>query len=144
MPLRWPTVYARRAAVLPHPLAAVAVEQGPGLGHPPGTLTQGIAIVAARHEADLLAFGLLGSHETQSAGDLSDLRLGQLAEREPRVIELVLAQPVQEVGLVLVRVTRAQQPRSPVRTHIACARNDPSRPPRSRTDDVLARAAPRT
>ena len=34
------------------------------------------------------------------------------------MIELVLTQAVEEVGLVLVRVARAQQPRSPVRTHV--------------------------
>ena len=40
---------------------------------------------------------------------VADLGLGQLAEREPRVLELVLAQAVQEVGLVLVLVAGAQR-----------------------------------
>ena len=104
--------------MLPDPLA-VAVEQGTGLRHPAGPLAQRVAVVAAGDEADLLALGLVGRRQTEPARDVADLRLGQLAEREPRVIELVLAQAVQEVGLVLVGVACAQQPRPPVRTDVA-------------------------
>ena len=108
---------AGRPAMLPHPLA-VDVDERPGLRSPAGTLTQRLAVVAAGHEADLLALGLVGGGEPETARDLADLRLGQLAEREPGVLELVLAQAVEEVGLVLVLVPRPAQPRQPVRPDV--------------------------
>ena len=104
--------------MLPHPLA-VAVEQRARLRHPAGALPQRVAVVAARDEADLLALGLVGRGETEAASHVPNLGLGQLAEREPGVLELVLAQAVQEVGLVLVRVARPEQPRPAVRPDVA-------------------------
>ena len=41
------------------------------------------------------------------AGELADLRLAQLAQREAHVGQLRLPQPVQEVGLVLVGIAPA-------------------------------------
>ena len=96
-------------AVLPHPLP-VQVDDRPGRRRPTRAVAQGVAVVAARHEADLLALRLVSGREPQLAGDLAHLGLGQLAEREPRVLELVLAEPVQEVGLVLGLVAGPQEP----------------------------------
>ena len=104
--------------MLPDPLP-VAVEQRPGLRHPAGPVPERVAVVAAGHEADLLALGLVGRGQAEAARDVADLGLGQLAEREPGVLELVLAQAVQEVGLVLVRVARPQQSRPPVGADVA-------------------------
>ena len=91
----------------------------PGRRAPPGAVTKGVAIVTAGHEADLLALRLVGGREAEAPRDLADLRLGQLAEREPGVLELVLAQAVQEVGLVLVRVASPSEPRPSVGTDVA-------------------------
>ncbi len=123
---------------------AVAIEQRPGLRLPSGALAQRVAIVAARHEADLLALGLVGGRQAERASDLAHLGLGQLAERKPGVLELILAQAVQEVGLVLVRVAGAQQACLAVRTDRRAGRSGRWRPPRSRTDGGPGRAGPRT
>src|SRR5262245_57703781 len=101
------------AAMLPHSLA-VEVDDRPRRLLPTGPVAERIAVVAAGHEADLLALGLVGGHEPELAGDRTDLRLRQLAEREPGVLELVLAEAVEEVGLVLVLVAGSRQPRDAV------------------------------
>ena len=101
------------------PIAAPSAStSGPGVGLPAGPLTQGVAVVAAGHEADLLALGLVGGRQAETSGHVPDLRLGQVAEREPGVGQLILAQAVQEVGLVLVRVTGPQQSGRPVRARL--------------------------
>ena len=105
----------RRAAVLPHPLATVAVEDRPRRLLPAGPLAQRVAVVATRHEADLLAFGLVGRHEIEFAGDRPDLRLCQVTERKTGVLELILAEAVEEVGLVLVGVDGSGEARRTVR-----------------------------
>ena len=90
-----------RAEVLAD-LAAVDVEDGARLGGPACPFAEHIAVVAPRHEADLLAVLLVGRGKTQGAGTVADLRLGHVAERELNVGQLRLPQAVQEVALVLV------------------------------------------
>ena len=94
--------------MLPHPLA-VGVDDRPGLRRPAAARPERAADVAVGDEADALALGLVGRRETEVARDVAHLGLGQLAEREPGVRELVLAQAVEEVGLVLVLVARPQR-----------------------------------
>ena len=91
--------------MLPDPLA-VDIDERARLRLPAGPLAERLAVVAAGDEADLLALGLVGGHEAEPARHVADLRLRQLTEREPRVLELVLAEAVEEVGLVLVLVAR--------------------------------------
>ena len=93
-------------------LAAVDVDDRAGLGLPASSLAQDVAVVAARHEADLLAVALLGRGQPQRARQLPNLRLGHLTERETCVRQLLLAKAVEEVALVLVAVAAAQQPES--------------------------------
>src|SRR6185503_851111 len=97
---------AGRAGVLPYPIAQL-VDDRAGLGRPAGPRTERAADVAIGDEADALALRLRGGRQAEVAGDLPDLRLGQLAEGEPGVGELLLPEPVQEVGLVLVLVAGA-------------------------------------
>ncbi len=102
--------------MLPHPLP-VRIDERPGLRVPAGPVAKRVAVVAARHEADLLALGLVGGGEAERPGDRPHLRLGELAQRETRVLQLVLAEPIQEVGLVLVLVARTGQSGAPVGAH---------------------------
>src|SRR3954463_14376383 len=104
--------------MLPHPLA-VAVDDGPCLGDPARALTQRIPVVATRHAADLLALGLVGGRESEVARDRPHLGLGQLPQGKPRVLKLVLPETVEEVGLVLLGITRPQEARSTVRADVA-------------------------
>ena len=85
---------------------AIGIEDGPGLRRPAASRPQLGAVVAAGHEADLLALGLVGRDESQAARDLADLGLAEVAQREAAVPQLVLAQAVEEVGLVLRLVGR--------------------------------------
>ena len=62
--------------------------------------------------------GLSAVASAEAAGDLPDLGLGQLAEREPGVLELVLAEAVEEVGLVLLLVAGPPEPGPPVRPDV--------------------------
>src|SRR3954453_4430829 len=104
--------------MLPYPLA-VAVDDGPWLGDPARALTQRIPVVATGYEADLLALGLVGRHEAKVPRDRPDLRLGEIAQRKPRMLQLVLPENVEEVGLVLLGITRPQEARSTVRADVA-------------------------
>ncbi len=93
-------------------LAAVDIDDRPGLGLPASSLAQDVSVIAARDEADLLTVGLLGRGQPQRARQLPDLRLGHLTERETCVRQLLLAKAVEEVALVLVAVAAPQQPES--------------------------------
>src|SRR4051812_10883880 len=104
--------------MLPHPLA-VDIDDGPALRDPARPLTQSIPVVATGYEADLLALGLVGRHEAKVPRDRPDLRLGEIAQRKPRVLKLVLPETVEEVGLVLLGIARPQEARSPVRADVA-------------------------
>ena len=67
------------------------------------------SVVAAGHEADILAFGAVGRDQTSGPGHRPNLGLGQIAQREKEAGELVLAQTVQYVGLVLGPVQAAPE-----------------------------------
>ena len=79
-----------------------------GLGHGLALLLEiggeELLVVAAGNEADLLRVGLLGEGKAALARDLADLGLGQAAEREERVRELLLREAEEEVGLVLGQI----------------------------------------
>jgi hypothetical protein len=96
--------------VLPHPLP-VGVHDRPGFRRPVGPGSKGATDVAIGDEADALALGLVGGREAEVPGDRADLRFRELPEREPRLGQLVLAEAVQEVGLVLVVVVGAEEVR---------------------------------
>ena len=59
-------------------------------------------------EADALRIFLFGGREFGQAGDLADLRLGQVADREQGAGKLFLRQLAEEIALVLVRVGTRQ------------------------------------
>ncbi len=56
---------------------------------------------------EVLRVSLVGGGERMLRGDAPHLRLGQFAERERRLSELALREPVEEVALVLLLVCRA-------------------------------------
>ena len=93
---------------------AIDIKHRPGFRPPSRALAQGIAVIAAGHEADLLGLGLVGGGEAERAGDGPNLGLGQLPEREAGVLELLGTQAIQEVGLVLLLVAGPQEARSTV------------------------------
>ncbi len=66
-------------------------------------------IVAVGNEADVLAVGLGGDGEAEFGGDLPHFGLGQAAEREAQVIELLVGRRVEEIRLVARRIERAVQ-----------------------------------
>ncbi len=90
-------------------LSTVRVHERPGHRLPVGAIAEGITDVAAGHEAQLLALRLGRRDEPQVGCDGAHLRLRQFAEREAAVGQLVLAQPVQEVALVLVPIDAGEQ-----------------------------------
>ena len=87
----------------------VHVDHRPRLGLPAGPLAQDVAVVAAGHETDLLAVALLGRCQPERSSGVTHLRLGHLAEREARMSQLLLAEAVQEVALVLLGIAAAQE-----------------------------------
>ena len=103
-----------RPVMLPHQ-DAVPIEERSRLRHPARSLAQGIAVVAAGHEADLLALGLVRRDEPQRTGDHAYLRLGEVAQRKSGVVQLVLPKAVQEVRLILVPVLGSPELRPAVR-----------------------------
>ena len=90
-------------------VSTIGIQDRPGQWLPAGPLSERIADVTAGHEAQLLALRLGRRDEPQVGRDGAHLGLGQVAQREAAVGELVLAQAVQEVALVLVRVDAASR-----------------------------------
>src|SRR6267378_1878662 len=76
---------------------------------------QETAIVVVGHEADLLALGLVGRDEAESARVRADLVLGEIADRKMRRRKLRLIERPEEIGLVLARVAPAPQEPAPAR-----------------------------
>ncbi len=71
-------------------------------------------VIAVRHEADVLAVRLGRDRQAEIGGDLADQGLGQAAEREAQIIELLAGGGEQEIALVARRIGGAVQLR-PVR-----------------------------
>ncbi|MND74849.1 hypothetical protein D3C80_664530 [compost metagenome] len=74
------------------PLRTQAVDQG--------------AVVARRHEADVLAVRLGGDAQAERRGDAAHLGLFQIGQGEAQIVELILGRGEQEVGLVARVVDR--------------------------------------
>src|SRR2546422_5876792 len=72
-------------------------------------------VVVVGHEADLLALGLVGGHQAETARVLPHLFLRELADREAGGGQLLLGERPQKVGLVLARVLRPQEQMAPRR-----------------------------
>ena len=68
-----------------------------------------LRIASARHEADVLAVGLLGDGEAEARRGLARLRLGHLAEGKTQHVELAPGGGEHEVALVALVVTGAEQ-----------------------------------
>ena len=62
---------------------------------------QEAALALAGEEAEVLALGLAGDGEAVAGGDLADLGLGQLGEREAEAAEQLRRQRGEHVALVL-------------------------------------------
>jgi hypothetical protein len=79
------------------------------------TFAQQAAVVAVRHEADLLTLGLLCRDEAARSSYLAHLRLRHAAQRETRPRDCGTVESVQEVGLVLLGIdSGTQSPGAPV------------------------------
>ena len=66
-------------------------------------------IIAVGDEADVLAVGLVGDDQPGGLGQPANLALGQVAEREAQIIELVGGGAVEEIALVARRVAALPQ-----------------------------------
>ncbi len=82
--------------------AAVHVHKVPRLGAVTGVLPDKPGVGAVGHEADVLAVGLLGVGKARSGGDGPHLLLGVLSQRQAQVAELVLAEGIEHIALVLL------------------------------------------
>ena len=81
-----------------------------------------VGVGSALHEADLLRLRLLGSRQSPEPRNLANLRLGQIAQREDGLRELVLGHPEEKIRLILVPIPAAQQEPSAQRLVILYAR----------------------
>src|SRR5439155_13538716 len=97
---------------VPPDLAAVRVDDGSVAQQPGSALGEHRAVVAAGHEAELLAVGLCGDREPERLRLLAHALLRRIAEREARRRPLLLRQRVEDVRLVLPRVDSAEQARA--------------------------------
>ncbi len=72
-------------------------------------LAHDAGIVAVRHEADVLAVGLVGHGEVEAFGQRAGLTLRHVAEREAQEVELLGGRAEQEITLVARRVAAAME-----------------------------------
>ena len=75
-------------------------------------------IVAVRHEANLLALGLVGVCESERARPLANFRFGYRAERKKRACELALAKRKEEIRLILGAVDRSLEAETSVSVEV--------------------------
>jgi len=66
-------------------------------------------VIAGRHEANFLAFGLFGDGQLGGAGNGADFVFGEVAEGEINAGELILLEAEEEVGLIFGGVTGAEE-----------------------------------
>ncbi|AFL53699.1 hypothetical protein USDA257_c51740 [Sinorhizobium fredii USDA 257] len=69
-------------------------------------LRDDVAVLALRHETNILAIGLLGNDKTHLLGERARLRLGEAAERKAQVVDLLLGGREEEIALVALGVSR--------------------------------------
>src|SRR4029079_13137482 len=92
---------------------AIKVDEWSGLQDRATASLQLLPVVAVADEADLWAVALVRCDEALASGDASHVGLAQVAEREARGGQLLLAEAVEEVALVLVGVEPAQEVEAP-------------------------------
>ena len=97
---------------------ALAVHDRAGAEDTGLTAPQEGAVVIVGDEADLLALGLVGRREPEAPRVRPHLVLRQLADGKARCRELLLRERPEEVGLILPRVTGAQE-QMPARRRVA-------------------------
>ena len=68
-----------------------------------------VGVMAARHEADVLAVMLVGDCQSELACQFTRLRLGALAEREAQQVKLLARGAKQEIALVSLFLARAKE-----------------------------------
>ena len=84
--------------------AAVEMDDLAGLARRRASGARSRRCSALRHEADVLAVGLVGDREAELAGERAGLALGQLAQREAQQVELLRRRGVEEIALVALRI----------------------------------------
>jgi hypothetical protein len=67
---------------------------------------------ASSDETDVLALWLISGYEPNLAGDLSNLRLGVVTDREERLTEFILTTGVEEIALVLITIDTSEEVKS--------------------------------
>ncbi len=67
-----------------------------------------VAVTAGRHEADVLAIGLVGYVEAQPAGVLAHFGLAHFAERKTQQPQLLACRGEQDIALVPVGIHGAK------------------------------------
>src|SRR5690606_41697128 len=65
-----------------------------------------VGIFPLRHEADVLAVLFLGDSQAHFLSNLAHLRLWQMTEREPQIVDLLLRGGKGEIALVAIRSDR--------------------------------------
>src|SRR5262245_61132822 len=89
-----------------------------------------LGVVTGRHKTDVLAVVLVGDSQTETAGELACLRLGPLAERKAKYLELLARRAEKKIALVALLLARPIERASPARqgprSHIVAGRKDSS------------------
>ena len=96
-------------AVMAAEHAAVDMDDVAGRGGVRLQLGDDVGILALRHEADVLAVGLVGDGQAHALGDGAHRGLGHAAERKAQIVDLLLRGGEQEIALVAVGIDRAEQ-----------------------------------
>src|SRR5579864_704262 len=99
MPLRWPTV------------KWMTPPWGPSTRPASSTMSPGSA-APGRHEANVLAVGLLRDRQREACCECAGFILTEFAERETQEVELLARRAIKEIALVATGISGAMQLRS--------------------------------
>src|SRR3984957_7456749 len=87
--------------------AAVEMDDVPGAGGPRPQTLDHFGVMPGRHEANILAVLLVGDRQTEMPRQFARLRLGAVAERKAKQIELRPRRAEQKITLIALGLTRA-------------------------------------
>src|SRR5262245_56935080 len=88
---------------------AVEIDNVAGLDRARHEAADDIGVAPGRHEADVLAVLLVGDLEAEAPRQFARLRLGHVAERKAKIVELLARGRKQEIALVAVGIRSTYQ-----------------------------------
>src|SRR3954469_15458196 len=88
---------------------AIEIDDVAGLDRARPEAANDVGVASGRHEADVLAVLLVGDLEAKAPRQFARVLLGHVAERKTQIVELLARGREQEIALVAIGISSADQ-----------------------------------